>query len=295
MINYLLHIVIISEIFALFAIGLQLQIGDTGLYNFGHVAFFGLGAYASALMAIHGVPFLLSLPLALGIAGGIAWFAGFPILRLRGDYFGLAMLGFAEITRKIFLNEAWLTRGPMGIPGIPRPSLLGFTLKGLPGFALTYGGFLLVAFLLTRHIIRSPLGRVFHAIRDDEFSASAIGKDTFHLRRISLLIGAVLAALGGVLWAHYITFISPSDFTLNETILVLLIVVLGSGWGIGGTLCATFLVIGFQEGLRFLPLPESLGRLIAPVQQMVFGLILILLVMRHAIGGLGKGGRVAED
>lgn len=295
MINYLLHIVVISEIFALFAMGLQLQIGDTGLYNFGHVAFFGLGAYASALLSLHGVPFLLSLLLSLAVAGGIAWLIGFPILRLRGDYFGLAMLGFAEILRKVFLNEAWLTRGPMGVPGIPRPSLFGFGIKGLPGFAVLYGGFVLLAFLFVHHVVRSPLGRVFHAIRDDEFSATAVGKDTFHLRRVSLVIGTLLAALGGVLWAHYITFISPSDFTLNETILVLLIVVLGSGWGIPGAILATFLVIGFQEGLRFLPLPESFGRIIAPVQQMAFGLVLILLVMRQHVKGAGKGERLAED
>ncbi len=295
MINYVLHIIIISEIFALFAVGLQLQIGDTGLYNFGHVAFFGLGAYASALLTVHGVPFLVSLVLSLGIAGGIAWLVGFPILRLRGDYFGLAMLGFAEIMRKAFLNEAWLTRGPMGIPGIPRPSFFGFTVKGLPGFAVLYGGLLLLAFLFVHHVVRSPLGRVFHAIRDDEYSATAVGKDTFRLRRVSLVIGTLLAALGGVLWAHYITFISPSDFTLNETILVLLIVVLGSGWGIPGSILATFLVIGFQEGLRFLPLPESFGRIVAPVQQMAFGLVLILLVMRQHLKGLGKGEQLAED
>lgn len=295
MINYLLHIVVISEIFALFAMGLQLQIGDTGLYNFGHVAFFGLGAYASALLTVHGVPFAVALCLSLGVAGGIAWLAGIPILRLRGDYFGLAMLGFAEIMRKVFLNEAWLTRGPMGIPGIPRPSAFGYSLHGLPGFALFYGCLLLLAFLFTHHVVRSPLGRVFHAVRDDELSAGAVGKDTFRLRRVSLVIGALLAGLGGILWAHYITFISPSDFTLNETILALLIVVLGSGRGIPGALVATFLVIGFQEGLRFLPLPESFGRIIAPVQQMVFGLVLILLVMRQFRKGLGKGELLAED
>ncbi len=295
MINYLLHIVIISEIFALFAMGLQLQIGDTGLYNFGHVAFFGLGAYGSALLTVSGVPFAVSLPLSLGMAGLFAWVIGFPVLRLRGDYFGLAMLGFAEIMRKVFLNEAWLTRGPMGVPGIPRPSLFGLKVTGLPGFAVTYGCFVLIAFLIVNHIVRSPLGRVFHAIRDDEFSATAVGKDTFRLRRTCLVIGALLAALGGVLWAHYITFISPSDFTLNETILVLLIVVLGSRWKIPGSILATFLVIGFQEGLRFLPLPESFGRIIAPVQQMAFGLVLILMVLKQGAWGLGKGKHLAED
>jgi len=295
LINYILHIVIISEIFALFAMGLQLEIGDTGLYNFGHVAFFGLGAYTSALLTVHGVPFLAALFLSLAIAGGIAWFVGFPILRLRGDYFGLAMLGFAEILRKVFLNEAWLTRGPMGIPGIPRPAFLGWKIHTLPGFAIAYGIGVILAYLTLYHILRSPLGRVFHAIRDDEFSASAIGKDTFRLRRVSLLLGTLLAALGGVFWAHYITFISPSDFTLNETILALLIVVLGGRWGITGTVLATFFITGFQEGLRFLPLPSSWGQVIAPIQQMAFGLTLILIVLKRS-GTWGKKGRfLAQD
>ncbi len=295
MINYLLHITIIGEITIPFAMGLQLEIGDTGLYNFGHVAFFGLGAYTSALLTIHGVPFMLSLFLSLAMAGGIAWFAGLPILRLRGDYFGLAMLGFAEITRKVFLNESWLTRGPMGIPGIPQPSFFGFSIHTLPQFATFYGLFVLVATLTTRHVVRSPLGRVLHAIRDDEYSATALGKDTFRFRRVSLLMGTLLAALGGIFWAHYITFISPSDFTLNETILVLLIVVLGGPWGISGTIWATFLVIGFQEGLRFLPLPETFGRVIAPIQQMFFGLILVLIVLKREKKWFSKGSRFAQD
>ncbi len=295
MINYILHIVIISEIFALFAMGLQVEIGDTGLYNFGHVAFFGLGAYASALLTVHGVPFVAALFLSLGIAGGIAWLVGFPILRLRGDYFGLAMLGFAEILRKVFLNEAWLTRGPMGIPGIPHPAFWGWKVHTLPGFALFYGISTVFAYLCLRHIIHSPLGRVFHAIRDDEYSASAIGKDTFRLRRVSLLIGTILAALGGAFWAHYITFISPSDFTLNETVLALLIVVLGGRWGLTGTVLATFFITGFQEGLRFLPLPASWGQIIAPLQQMTFGLALILIVLKRAGKWERKGQFLAQN
>lgn len=294
MINYLLHIVIISEIIIPFAIGLQLEIGDTGLYNFGHVAFFGIGAYSSALLTINGIPFIISLFISLAVSGIIAWFVGFPILRLRGDYFGLAMLGFAEIMRKFFLNEAWLTHGPMGIPGIPHPSFFGFTIHTLYQFAVFYGTLVLIAYFTVHHIVHSPLGRVFHAIRDDEYSANAVGKDTFRLRRVSLVMGTLLAALGGILWAHYITFISPSDFTLNETILVLLIVVLGSRWGTTGAVLATFFVIGFQEGLRFLPLPESFGRLVAPIQQMLFGLILIIIVLKRTGKWARKGNQFAQ-
>ena len=281
MTNYFLHILISGEIIALFAMGLQLEIGETGLYNFGHVAFFGIGAYASSLLSLAGLPFLVSLGLALLITGGVTWLVGIPILRLRGDYFGLAMLGFGEITRKIFLNEAWLTKGPMGLPGIPRPSLFGFDIHTLPRFAVFYGILVILVYLMIRHIVRSPLGRVFTAIRDDELSASAIGKNTYGFRRVCLITGALAAGLAGALWAHYITFISPSDFTLNETILALLIIVLGGNWGITGALVSSFLVIGFQEGLRFLPFPDTFGRYIAPVQQMIFGLILVLLVLNR--------------
>lgn len=294
MTNYLLHILIVCEIIIPFALGLQLEIGETGLYNFGHVAFFGISAYASALLTTHGIPFMGALFASLVLAGLFAWGAGYPILRLSGDYFGLAMLGFAEIMRKIFLNESWLTRGPMGIPGIPRPSFLGIPIHTLPRFAIFYGLFVLAAALAVHHVTRSPLGRVFHAIRDDEYSASAVGKDTFRFRRTSLLMGTLLAALGGVFWAHYITFISPSDFTLNETILALLIVVIGGRWGMAGTILATFFVIGFQEGLRFLPLPESFGRLIAPIQQMFFGLVLVLIVLKREKSWLHKGDRLAQ-
>src|SRR4030042_895123 len=222
-----LHLCVMIFIYIIFAMSLNLEVGYTGLFNFGHVAFFGIGAYTSALLTLQQVPFELSLLIALAMAGFWGFFLSIPSLRLRGDYFGIVTLGFGEIIRMVFQNEVWLTKGPMGLPGIPKPILFTYQFGTLPQYLLLTFGFAAITFLILRIILRSPFGRVLKAIRDDEVAAETLCKNVFFFRIKSFVIGSLFAGLAGTLWGHYPTFISPGDFTLLETILVLLIVVLG--------------------------------------------------------------------
>lgn len=278
--DYFLHTLVLALIYSLFAISLNLELGYAGLYNFGHVAFFGIGAYTSALLSLAHIPVSLSLLCGMAASGTLGTLLAVPALRLAGDYFGIATLAFGEMIRLFFLNERWLTKGPMGLPGIPRPAWIGGGVEGLPMFLLLCALVVFATFLVIQRVTKSPFGRALKVIREDEHVAQALGKNVLSFKIRTITFGSVLAGLAGGLWAHYITYISPSDFTLNETILVLLCVVLGGRGTNLGPVLGAFVIIFFQELLRFLPIPAEFTRFVAPLQGMVYGVALIFLMLR---------------
>ncbi|MFH1293567.1 MAG: branched-chain amino acid ABC transporter permease [Pseudomonadota bacterium] len=282
--DYLLHILIIALIYSIFAISLNLELGYTGLYNFGHVAFFGIGAYTSALLSLAGLPVAVSMVCGMAVAGGAGAVLAIPALRLSGDYFGIATLVFAEMARLFFLNERWLTKGPMGLPGIPRPGWIGGGVAALPMFLAFCTLLTIAAFLIIRRLTTAPFGRALKVVREDEYVAQALGKNVLTLKIKAITVGSVLAGLAGGLWAHYITYISPGDFTLTETILVLLCVVLGGRGTNWGPVLGAFVITFFGESVRFLPIPMDFGRFVAPLQGMVYGAVLILIMLKRPEG-----------
>jgi branched-chain amino acid transport system permease protein len=228
------------------------------------------------------------------MAGLWGFLLSLPSLRLRGDYFGIATLGFGEIIRMVFQNEVWLTKGPMGLPGIPKPILFSYRFATLPQYLSLVLAFTLLTFLVLRVILRSPFGRVLKAIREDEIAAAALGKNVLRFRIKSFIIGSLFAGLAGTLWAHYTTFVSPGDFTLLETILVLLIVVLGGKGTEWGPVWGAIVLIFFQESLRFLRLPADWTRYLAPLQQMILGGLLILLMIFRPEGLIREKGKISN-
>jgi len=282
--DYLLHIVISTLIYAIFAMSLNLELGYAGLYNFGHIAFFGIGAYTSALLALAGLPVAAAMAAAMAVAGVAGAGLAFTVLRLTGDYFGIATLAFGEMMRLLFINERWLTKGPMGIPGIPRPALPGEAPADLLHYMLFTLAATVLVFLALYRLEASPFGRALKVVREDEYVAQAFGKSLLSLKVRCVVVGSAIAGLAGALWAHYVTYISPNDFTLQGTIIVLLCVVLGGKGSPGGPLLGACLVVLFQECLRFLPIPGDLGRYVAPLQGMLFGLILVLLMLKRPAG-----------
>ncbi|MBW1635694.1 MAG: branched-chain amino acid ABC transporter permease [Deltaproteobacteria bacterium] len=282
--DYLYHILIIALIYSIFAQSLNLELGFTGLYNFGHIAFFGIGAYASALLSLSGVPIPVAALIAIGLAGIAGAFLALPTLRLSGDYFGIATLVFAEMVHLLFLNERDITRGPMGLPNIPRPDWIGTGVTSLPLLLAVVFFAAAVTFILLRIITNSPFGRSLKVIREDEFVAQALGKNTFLIKTKAIVTGSAFAGLAGVLWAHYITYISPSDFTLQETILVLLCIVLGGKGTHWGPVIGAFSIIFFAEFIRFIPIPSEYTRFVAPLQGMIYGFILVIMMLKRPQG-----------
>lgn len=280
--EYGLHIVILCLIYILFSSSLNLELGYAGLYNFGHVGFFAIGAYSSALVTVAGYPIWGGLLLSMVVAAVVGLLFAWPVLRLTGDYFGIASLAFAEMIRLLLLNERWLTRGPMGIPGIPRIEIMGLAgnLAALVVILLLTA----LSLLCFKIILSSPFGRTLKLIREDEYVARAFGKNVVSFKIRTIAVGSAFGGLAGGLWAHYIGYISPNDFNLQLTVLVILCVVLGGRGTLIGPILGSLLVVTVGEGLRFLPLPASMTAGVAHIQSMLFGLVLVLLMLRRPQG-----------
>jgi len=172
----------------------------------------------------------------------------------------------------------------MGLPGIPRPGWIGGGVAALPMFLVFCALLTIAAFLIIRRLTTAPFGRALKVVREDEYVAQALGKNVLTLKIKAITVGSVLAGLAGGLWAHYITYISPGDFTLTETILVLLCVVLGGRGTNWGPVLGAFVITFFGESVRFLPIPMDFGRFVAPLQGMVYGAVLILIMLKRPEG-----------
>ena len=251
--TYLVAALTATGIYVLLTLGLMLQFGFAGLINFGHVAFFAIGAYVSAILSLHGVPVLVSMAAAVILAAVAALPVGLLAIRLREDYLAIAMLAFAETVRISLAAEQWLTGGINGLTGIPRP----FFSPGI-GRAdnLTYLAFVLLmdvaAVLLIFHIVRSPFGRLVRAIRDDENAVQALGKDPVRFKVVVFVLGSALGGLAGALQAHYVTFISPDQFTASVTFYVWIAMILGGAERISGAVVGALLLVMFLEATRFI-------------------------------------------
>jgi len=285
-VDYLLHILIVSGIYVILTISLNLLVGYTGLAAFGHAAFSCVGAYTSALLAIE---FGASPWLGL-IAGGLAAaivgvVVALPALRVSGDYLALATLGFAVIVHSIARNWTSLTRGPLGLPGIPRFSLFGLWFTPKWCFLLLIVAVVLLTVLTISRIVRSPFGRVLAGIREDELATQAMGKDVHRFKIKTFAVGACFAGVAGSLYAHYITFIDPSSFTIVESITILLMVVFGGMASLKGSFLGALILVLFPELLRFVGLPSSIA---APMRQMLYGLLLVALMTLRPRGLIGR-------
>ena len=286
--GYLEAVGTIGGVYALLALGLNLQYGYTGLINFGVVGFFAIGSYASALLAQQGVPFALDFAAAAGLAALFAWPLGVICLRLRGDYLAIVTLAFAEIVRTVIISEEWLTSGTRGIPGIPRPFVTSQTAYLLLVLATVLG-----ATLLTWRLVHSPFGRLIQAIRDDEDAVPSLGKRPSGFKLVVFTIGAALTGLAGALYAHYLTYISPDQFVPLLTFYVWIAVIMGGAGRIGGAIAGAALLTLFLEGTRFLrdAIPFVSEVQMASLRLAAIGLLLILFTLYRPQGLLGRSTR----
>ncbi len=274
----IIHLATLVAIYAILALSLNLIMGITGLFDMGHAAFFGIGAYATAiLMTYFGVAWIPSVLASIILAALFAWLSGIPTLKLRGDYFAVVTMAVGEIARNVFQNWMDLTRGPLGIPNIPEANLFGITFKqGLPFLGLSFV-FLAIIFFISQRLIFSPFGRILKGIREDEGAGvEALGKNSYTNKIYIFVIGSGMAGLAGSLFASYIGYVDPSTFTLWLTDFIILIIMLGGKGNSIGAILASILFVVLREGTRFLGLPTSIA---APLQQWIFGLLLILVTL----------------
>jgi branched-chain amino acid transport system permease protein len=269
--DYYLHLLIMAGIFFMLAAGMNLLLAG-GQLNLGHTAFFGIGAYASGLLAIH---WALPPPLAMVVASALSGLAGYLLgritLRLRGAYFVLVTVGFAEVIRLVATNWTDLTQGPMGLPGVP-PFALGperFTLVGKREYyylmAALGGGTL----WLTARLLGSRVGRALSAIRENENLAESSGIGAYRHTLLALVVACVLAGAAGSFYAHYVTFLSPELFGFHNTV-TMAVMVVGGGQGT---------VLGPAVGALVFTFVPELARMAVSYRMLLYGVILLLVVM----------------
>ena len=299
-IPYIVTVLVIVGIYAIFSLGLNLEWGFTGVINFGHVAFMAIGAYTTVLLSLSGVPLLPSAIAGMALAGLFGALLGIPTLKLRADYLAIVTIGFAEIIRLFLLNEEWLTDGPMGLSGYPRPfeepverllEMLGNPqIIDYNFFFLLFVVVILVAcYLMLEKLIKSPWGRVLKSIREDEEVPESLGKNVFSYKIQSLVLGSMIAGLAGSLLAFYLQYINPRNFMPMETFYAWIAVVLGGSGNNKGTLLGAFILLSFFSVTRFaqgfVPIsPTQMGAL----RILFIGLLLIILMMFKPEGLLGK-------
>jgi len=249
--DYPLFLATTAVIHALLAVSLDVVVGGLGLISLGHAALFGIGAYLSAAAMLGlGLPWLLSL-VAAGLGGAVAGLVlGALSLRIRGHYFVLVSLGFGEIVRLVLLNWKSLTRGADGVIGIPSPSLGGVAIGSKLGVYFLSLGVLVAVIVLTRRVRTSPLGRAAVAVRADEVAARASGVSPALVKLSAVAWSGAAAGLAGSLYAHFYTFISPDVFTVDVSVTVLVMVIVGGAGTAGGPLLGALLLTVLPEWLR---------------------------------------------
>jgi branched-chain amino acid transport system permease protein len=260
MIEYIYSLITIALIWTILAQSYNLSFGLAGLFNLGHVIFYGIGAYAAAILNTrYGIGFGPNILFSAVIAGAAASIFGLLTLRLRGHYLAIATLGAAMIAQVVALNWMSLTRGPLGIRGIDEVSLFGASFIGdtLPHVLLYICITGIVLFLLWK-LFHSPWGRLLRAIRDDETAVQAVGKNVFVAKLWALVLSAAFAGVAGALYTHYRLFLDPSIFALPEIILLILIVIVGGRGKYWGVIGGAVLIILIGEVPRFLDFPDAM-------------------------------------
>lgn len=284
--EYLIHLAILICIYGILGLSLNLIVGYAGLLSITQAAFYGIGAYVTAiLLTTTGMNFFVALILGMVITAVLSLAIGFVLSKFKDDYYALGSFGFNVIIYSVFLNWQSLTRGPLGIPGIPRPSLFGFTFSDNLSFLILAIVLGLLVYGVCVFVTRSSFGRVLKAIREDEEAIRVFGYHTLWYKLAIFVIGAVLASVAGALFASYITFIDPSTFTLNESIFLLAIVILGGLANNKGAVLGAVCLILLPEILRFVGFPSDIA---AQMRQVVYGVILILLMLYRPQGLVGE-------
>lgn len=279
---YLTHLLILFAIFAIAALALNLTVGWAGLVNLGHVGLIAIGAYASAILSImFGWPIFAGVIFGMVLAAAAAVILGFLTRTVSGDALAVILLGFNFTVYIVSINWTELTRGTLGLPGIPRPEFF----REDRFFLLLVLVLLLLAVIAAAKIVNSPFGRVLGALRDDELLARVLGKRVFRAKLVALAVSGALAGLAGALLAQAIRFIDPNSFFLHQLVFILSIVFVGGLASIRGTLLGAAVMTFLPELVdSLLPLPTAT---VGALRGIIFSALLLLVVLFRPKGLLG--------
>ena len=275
-------------IYSIVGLGLMLLAGFTGQFSLGHAAFLGVGAYTQAVLTGMGWPFALSLACAAGLSAAVGVVVGLPALRVKGIYLGIATLSFGFIVEEVFARWESVTGGNAG-KSMLAPQIGGYAFETTGSFYLLCLAITVVCTLAILNLLRSPTGRAFVAIRDSEISAQSMGIHLARYKTLSFSLSAAFAGIGGALYAHQLQFISPDQFSILQSIDLLLMIVIGGLGSVHGAFLGAIFLITMPQLIAMGKdwLPESIGQ--SPgLQSVVYGAVLITFVLFEPMGLYGR-------
>jgi len=283
--EYYLSICILGSLNAVIAVGLNLLMGYAGQVSLGHAAFYGIGAYATALCTTRfGLPIAVGMAAGVSLASAVAWIVAAPTLKLKGNYLAMATLGFGIIVAIVFNEAVDLTGGPSGFVGIPRLSLFGYAFESDRSYYALMAVVLALVVLMALNLMKSRTGRALRALHVSEKAASSLGIDIAAHKRFIFVLSAALAGLAGVLYAHYLSFIAPASFGFSFSVQLVVMVVLGGMASVWGSVAGAFFLTALPEALREFE----------DIDILVYGAILVLTIMYLPDGLAGGVKRLAR-
>ena len=288
--EYILHIVIMICIYAVLVLSANLPVGMANLLTMCQAAFYGIGAYIGTFFLMQfDLPFILLAMLVMGFTGLFSLIVSYASVKLKNDYFILGTLGFQMIAYTILYNWTDVTRGPYGIPGIPTIKLFGIVeLSGIVGYCVLAIVVAAVSIWLFRMIKSSPFGRVLKAMRSDELSVRALGRNTTLLKVQTFFISAAFSGLAGLIYASYVSYIDPTSFTLDESIFIITALFIGGVGNVKGPVLGAVFVVILPELLRFVGLPDAVA---ANLRQIIYGVALVVVMFVRPQGMLGENSK----
>ena len=285
--EYIFHIVIMLNIYIMLVLSANLTIGMANLLTMCQAAFYGIGAYIGTffLMQFH-IPLVAIIAIVSLVTGLFSFIVSYASVKLKGDYFVLATMGFQLIVYTILYNWTSVTRGPYGIPGIPGIRILGiWEVSGVYAYLALSIVLAVVVVLLFNNLHDSPYGRELRAIKADELMVQSMGRNTVAAKAWAFFISAAVAGVAGVIYASYVSYIDPTSFTLNESIFIISALFIGGIGNVKGPIFGALFVVLLPELLRFVGLPDAIA---ANLRQIIYGLSLILVVYFRPQGLFGK-------
>jgi branched-chain amino acid transport system permease protein len=275
--DYILHILVFILIYSSLVQSLNLIMGYAGVVSMCHAVFCGIGAYTAALISIHlGYNFLIGTVAGFVLAGVTGAILALPSLRVRDEYLIVFTIGFQMVMFELMLTARSITEGQGGITNIPAPSLLGFEFNNPSTFLPLALAVTVICFFISWRVVQSPFGRVLKAVREDESACRALGKNSLLFKVLVFALGGGIAAVGGSTLAYYLTFISPFSFTVDVSIFLIVMVVMGGAANFWGPLVGSAILVGLPEALRFIP---GTGDIIDVLREFLYGIILMLFML----------------
>ena len=302
--EYVFHIIIMLNIYIMLVLSANLTIGVANLLTMCQAAFYGIGAYIGTFFLMQfNLPFIVVATLVMLYTGIFSLMISYASVRLKDDYFVIATMGFQLIVYTILYNWTDVTQGPYGIPGIPGIKLMGpncipgfssipgikllgiYEVSGIYGYLILSLIMMFVTVLLFRHLVNSPFGRVLNAIRANEMTAQAQGRDTVMFKVWAFFLSAAFTGLAGFIYASYVSYIDPTSFTLDESIFIISALFIGGIGNTKGPILGAVFVVLLPELLRFVGLPDAVA---ADLRQIIYGLALVFVMYFRPQGIWGK-------